>query len=139
MSGPFNGYDYDHRHVCKWCGKQGYKTNTGYYNDNYCSEKCYEEKISSSSNSTNSSSGACFIATSVYGDYNHPIVLDLRQFRDNWLGKREKGQKFISWYYQKGPVLASWIDKSKTRKLFALSLIVKPLHFFVKLFRLHKR
>ena len=93
MSGPFNGYDYDHRHVCKWCGKQGYKTNTGYYNDNYCSEKCYEEKISSSSNSTNSSSGACFIATSVYGDYNHPIVLDLRQFRDNWLGKKEKKVK----------------------------------------------
>ena len=95
MSGPFNGYDYDHRHVCKWCGKQGYRTNTGYYNDNYCSEKCYEEKNSSSSNSTNSTSGGCFIATSVYGDYNHPIVLDLRQFRDNWLGKREKGKKFI--------------------------------------------
>ena len=100
---------------------------------NFCSDRCYHEWKKNNPDST-----GCFIATSVYGNYNHPIVLDLRKFRDNWLVKKEKGKKFISWYYQKGPVLASWIDKSKIRKFLALSFIVKPLHFFVKLFRLDK-
>ena len=101
--------------------------------NDFCSDRCYHEW------KKNNPSQGCFIATSVYGNYDHPIVLDLREFRDNWLSKREKGKKFIRWYYQKGPMLATWIDKSKTRKLFALSLIVKPLHFFVKLFRLYKK
>lgn len=79
----------------------------------------------------------CFVATAVYGSYDHPIVLDLRMFRDNWLQKREYGRKFIIWYYQEGPHLASWISKSELKKFFALKLIVKPLHFFVKLFKLH--
>ena len=83
-------------------------------------------------------SGPCFIATTVYGNYDHPVVFDLRNFRDNWLKKREKGKIFINWYYKNGPILASWVDKSETRKLLALILIIKPLHLLVKIFRLHK-
>ena len=49
--------------------------------------------------------------------------------------KEKMEKKFIRWYYQKGPILASWIDNSKTRKLLAFSFIVKPLHFIIKLFR----
>jgi len=124
--------------VCRWCGKQGYPHGSGYQNDTYCGEKCYLEKKSSDSSSRGGESGGCFIATSVYGNYDHPIVLDLREFRDNWLEKREKGKRFIRWYYQKGPMLASCIEKSKTRKILAFLLIVKPLHFLVKLLRLHK-
>ena len=29
-----------------------------------------------------SSSGGCFVATATMGDYNHPVVIDLRNFRD---------------------------------------------------------
>ena len=32
--------------------------------------------------------GACYIATMVYGDYNHPKVVILREFRDLYLMKR---------------------------------------------------
>lgn len=118
---------------CEWCGTS---FRWMYGGHDHCSEKCKQEHQNSK---RSSSSGGCFIATSVYGDYDHPIVLDLRHFRDNWLEKRDYGRKFITWYYRKGPFLATWIDKSKTRKLVVLSLIVKPIHFFVKLFRLHKR
>lgn len=123
---------------CAWCGRPT-KWDGGPAGGVYCSTKCEQEHRDSkrSSSSGGSGSSGCFIATSVYGDYDHPIVLELRQFRDNWLDKRENGKKFIRWYYQKGPILASWIDKTKTRKLFALSLIVKPLHLLVKLFRLN--
>lgn len=123
---------------CGWCGKT---FDGGPFGDYWCSNKCKQEdknSKTSDSSTSESSSGGCFIATSVYGNYDHPIVFDLRQFRDNWLAKKNYGRKFIQWYYRKGPMLASWIDKSKTRKLFALSLIVKPLHFYVKLFRLNK-
>jgi hypothetical protein len=127
---------------CYWCGSsirdgQHRRVDNGWV----CGEKCkqeYENSKKSQSSSGGSSSGGCFIATSVYGNYDHPIVLDLREFRDNWLEKKNLGRKFIGWYYKKGPVLASWIDKTKTRKLFAQLFIVKPLHFFVKIFRLHK-
>ncbi len=126
---------------CDWCGRSR-EYNSSVYDGSgaYCSEKCRQEKKNNqrSQSSGGSSTSGCFIATSVYGDYDHPIVLDLRQFRDNWLDKRNYGRNFITWYYRRGPFIANWIDKSKTRKLFTLSLIIKPLHFFVKLFRLHK-
>ena len=37
----------------------------------------------------------CYIATMVYGDYNHPKVLQLRYFRDNCLKKYIFGLYFI--------------------------------------------
>ena len=119
---------------CKWCGRT---FRAKHWSHDLCSQKCKQEHRDSKRSSSSGGDG-CFIATSVYGDYDHPIVFDLRQFRDNWLAKKNYGRKFIQWYYQKGPMLASWIDKTKTRKLFALAIIVKPLHFFVKLFRLNK-
>jgi hypothetical protein len=69
----------------------------------------------------------CFIATAAMGDYNHPVVIDLRFFRDNWLLKREWGVKFTSWYYEKGPIAANLIEKSTLLKKLTFILIVKPL------------
>jgi len=120
--------------ACSNCGYE--KIQLGTPGNKFCSDRCYHEW---QRNHPGQKATPCFIATSVYGNYDHPIVLDLREFRDNWLVKREKGRNFIRWYYHKGPTLASWIEKSKTIKFLALFLIVKPLHFFVKLFRLHKR
>ena len=42
-----------------------------------------------------SSSDGCYIATMVYGDYDHPQVMVLRDFRDNYLDKRSWGKQFI--------------------------------------------
>jgi hypothetical protein len=51
------------------------------------------------------SSGGCYIATLVYGDYDSPEVLVLRRFRDNVLAKSIVGQLFIKFYYSTSPSL----------------------------------
>jgi hypothetical protein len=128
--------------TCIWCGNP---IREGQYqrvpNGWACGLRCkqeYENNRYGNSSSGGSGSGGCFIATSVYGSYDHPIVLDLRSFRDNWLDKRELGKIIIRWYYHRGPILASWIDKSKSKKFIVLCFIVKPLHFFVKTLGLNK-
>lgn len=60
--------------------------------------------------------GACFIATAVYGDYDHPRVKILREFRDQVLMRTPVGRKFVRWYYRVGPVLGKWIDARRYRK-----------------------
>jgi DNA-directed RNA polymerase subunit RPC12/RpoP len=74
----------------------------------------------------------CFIATAAMGDYNHPIVMDLRLFRDNWLLKKEWGKSLTNWYYTHGPKAANVIDKSFVLKKLTFVFIVKPLHFITK-------
>lgn len=71
-----------------------------------------------------SSSSGCFIATAAMGDYNHPVVMDLRVFRDNWLLKRNWGVKFTSWYYTQGPKAANVIEKSLLLKKITFYTIV---------------
>ncbi|MFN9115328.1 MAG: CFI-box-CTERM domain-containing protein [Bacteroidota bacterium] len=77
----------------------------------------------------------CFIATAAMGNYDHPVVMDLRFFRDNWLLKRQWGIKFTNWYYTHGPKAANVIEKSKLLKSATFILVVKPLQLFTKLFR----
>ena len=94
-----------------------------FYNNFYDSSKytnALEQKVKTSS-------GGCFIATAAMGDYDHPVVVDLRFFRDNWLLKRDWGVKFTNWYYQKGPIAANLIEKSTLLKKLTFILIVKPL------------
>ena len=56
--------------------------------------------------------GGCFIATAVYGDYDHPQVRVLRRFRDRVLVKSTAGRRFVRWYYRAGPKMAELlIDK----------------------------
>jgi len=54
--------------------------------------------------------GCCYIATSVYGDYNAPEVLILRGFRDEKLMPTVLGRLFVKIYYAFSPPLA---DKLK--------------------------
>ncbi len=79
--------------------------------------------------------GGCFIATAAMGDYDHPVVVDLRMFRDAWLLKRNWGVQFTNWYYTHGPKAASVIEKSKLLKSATFILVVKPLQLITKLFR----
>jgi hypothetical protein len=78
------------------------------------------------------STKGCFIATAVMGDYCHPVVIDLRNFRDNWLIKRDWGRLFTKWYYLRGPQLANFIEKSTILKKITYYLLIWPLHFIIK-------
>lgn len=80
-------------------------------------------------------SSRCFIATATMGTYDHPIVVDLRLFRDSWLLKREWGVSFTSWYYTHGPKAAKIIEGSFILKKLTFFTIIKPLHFFTKKYR----
>ena len=77
----------------------------------------------------------CFIATAAMGDYNHPVVVDLRIFRDNWLLKRHWGVSFTNWYYTHGPKAARVIKSSDLLKKVTYFLIVKPLQILTKKLR----
>lgn len=50
--------------------------------------------------------GGCFIATCVYGDFDHRDVVYLRLFRDLVLARHLVGRIFIRLYYAKGPWIA---------------------------------
>lgn len=58
----------------------------------------------------------CFIATAVYGDLNHPQVVNLRRFRDLVLAKSSQGRTFIRFYYRFGPTLANAISENNCLK-----------------------
>jgi hypothetical protein len=98
-----------------------------YYNNFYDSSKytdALEQKVKAA--------GSCFIATAAMGDYNHPVVMDLRMFRDNWLLKRNWGVQFTNWYYTHGPKAANFIGKSTLMKKITFYFIVKPLQVLTK-------
>ncbi len=50
--------------------------------------------------------GFCFVATELYGSYDHPDVRTLRRFRDEVLARSAAGRAFIAWYYRHGRTLA---------------------------------
>lgn len=56
-----------------------------------------------SSSSSKKSSEGCYIATMVYGDYDHPKVMVLRQYRDEYLLKSFWGRCFVRVYYFLSP------------------------------------
>ncbi len=78
------------------------------------------------------SSGFCFIATATMGDYDHPVVMQLREFRDQYLLQRDWGRTFTKNYYKYGPYPANIISKSNLLKRLSYVLIVLPLFFITK-------
>lgn len=60
----------------------------------------------------------CYIATMAYGDYDHPQVMELRKFRDEFLNKSVLGRSFIRFYYKYSPLLVLRLkDKPKTNDI----------------------
>ena len=55
---------------------------------------------------SNQGSGGCYIATAVYGSYDHGSVMVLRRWRDERLAASWQGRLFISIYYRLSPVVA---------------------------------
>lgn len=76
-------------------------------------------------------SGGCYIATMVYGDYDHPQVMALRNFRDTYLAKRDWGKRFIRFYYKHSP---GWVERLKNHKRInqAIKLILDSFVSFWK-------
>ena len=71
---------------------------------------------------------SCYIATMAYGNYNHPQVMELRRFRDNFLSKTIIGRNFIKLYYKYSPSL---VEKLKNKHKINL-IIRKGLDKFIK-------
>jgi hypothetical protein len=63
--------------------------------------------------------GFCFVATAAYGDYDHPFVRVLRDFRDGTLAKFGAGRAFIDWYYASSPPLADFIRRHPLARVAA--------------------
>tara|TARA_Y100000589_G_scaffold65275_1_gene56813 strand:+ start:6351 stop:7811 length:1461 start_codon:yes stop_codon:yes gene_type:complete len=89
--------------------------NTNYYNN--------------SGTSTNSD---CFVATATMNNNNHPIVVDLRKFRDQFLLQNKYGRIFIKLYYFFGPYLAKLISSSVLLRKISLMILISPLHNIIK-------
>jgi hypothetical protein len=67
--------------------------------------------VSSESHSSKKSSGPCYIATMVYGDYNSPKVVILRRFRDDVLYKSRLGIFLVKIYYAISPSFVKHFGK----------------------------
>jgi hypothetical protein len=78
-----------------------------------------------------SGSSGCYIATMAYGDYDHPQVIILRQFRDEVLDKSALGKWFIKTYYHYSPKLVERLKNKRTLN----SIIRKALNQFIKLIK----
>ena len=62
---------------------------------------------------SSSSSGSCYIATMAYGDYDHPQVMVLRDYRDEKLANTILGKGFIKFYYATSPYLVKLLKNQK--------------------------
>ena len=70
----------------------------------------------------------CYIATMAYGDYDHPQVIELRRFRDNFLSKTIAGRRFIKLYYRYSPSLVEMLKNKQNINL----IIRNGLDQFIK-------
>jgi hypothetical protein len=84
-----------------------------------------------SSGGGNNGSSGCYIATMAYGDYDHPQVMILRQFRDEVLDNSDVGKWFIKTYYHYSPKL---VEKLKSKRRIN-TIIRKTLNQFIKLIK----
>jgi hypothetical protein len=60
--------------------------------------------------------GGCFIATAAFGDYDHPLVRNLRDFRDRVLLRSTPGAAFVRAYYRWSPAAARWLAAQPTAR-----------------------
>jgi len=76
-------------------------------------------------------SEGCYIATMVYNDYNHPQVIKLRRFRDNFLLNNSIGVFFVKLYYKYSPY---FVKRMKDYRLInsILRKILNTITYFLK-------
>lgn len=114
---PIKTISTGHRVTTNYSSLRQFPNTSSYYYEN-------------NNNTNNSQSDGCYIATMVYGDYNHPQVLALRKFRDARLKKSFIGRLFIKFYYSVSPkivqILSGHDSINKTIRHF-LDAFVKLL------------
>lgn len=71
-------------------------------------------------------SSACFVVTATMGNEDSLPVTVLREFREVFLRRSKQGSKFIDWYNQNGPTLASRIEESRVLATLSLMMVVAP-------------
>lgn len=71
------------------------------------------------------SGGACYIATAVYGSYDCPEVMVLRQFRDDTLLKTWYGTVFVKVYYALSPGIVRKFGNYKWFNMFWRNILDK--------------
>ena len=100
-------------------------------NYNIISQNITNAESQSAITSSSNNSGGCYIATMVYGDYEHPQVLVLRDFRDDFLAHFLLGRAFIRFYYKYSP---GWVKALEHNKMINKS-IEKALNAFIKIYQ----
>ena len=78
------------------------------------------------------SSSGCFIITATMGNVNHPKVIFLKQFRNQYLLKSIAGRIFIDLYCTVSPTIAKFIKKSTLLRKLCFVTIVIPIEKFAK-------
>lgn len=74
-------------------------------------------------------SSGCYIATMIYKDYNHPKVMVLRNFRDEFLLNYFVGREFVKFYYKYSPSLVELLKDKRSIN----NIIKKSLNMIIKL------
>lgn len=88
----------------------------------------YDQKSSMTYSSPSQRNEGCYIATMAYGDYDHPQVLILRNFRDKKLMTTFLGKHFVKFYYTTSPKLVKKLKGHHNINLFirtSLDLIIR--------------
>jgi hypothetical protein len=67
--------------------------------------------------------GSCYIATMAYGDYNHPQVIYLREYRDKKLLSHIGGKLFVKFYYWTSPYIVLIFKKSPNVNRFIRTVL----------------
>lgn len=75
----------------------------------------------------------CFVVTATMGEVDHPTVVMMRRFRDEWLIQRSWGRRCIGHYYRLGPHLARRIAPSWPLRRLAYWFVVLPAASVAKL------
>jgi len=132
-----------HKDFCPICGDNlgadfGHFTlfGRGFY---MCAE-CYNEEAPKSRQIevNNKTKEGCFIATACYGDYNHPDVLILRNFRDDILLTNLLGKLFIKHYYNISPSIANKLKKRQLLSTLIKHVLIYPVLYILKAFNKKK-
>lgn len=76
-----------------------------------------------------SDGGHCFVATSAFGNYEHPQVRTLRAFRDEVLMPTVLGRHFVAAYYRISPPIAALIAQAPVLRA-STRVLLKPLVWF---------
>jgi hypothetical protein len=70
----------------------------------------------------------CYVATCVYGSYEHEKVKVLRNYRDTKLSKSYLGRLFIKTYYAISPTVVKYLGNNKSFKKFNKKILDKIIN-----------